>query len=84
MPNLRPEISYQIANTYVTDSGEGRIHVCVSYNHSQEIEGEFVNTSIDIAEFNFGVGFVDPATANVEALLIAAKPAYFTDPYVNM
>jgi hypothetical protein len=79
MPNLKPNFSYEIANTYVTDSGEGRIAVQIKYTESVEVDGSFVNSVFSIAELNFGVGDENPQTANVVNLLYSAVPKYFTD-----
>jgi hypothetical protein len=79
MPTLRPNFSFEIANTYVTDSGENRILVNMKYTGSVEVNGEFVNNVVNVAEFNFGVGVEDTSTSNVEHLIYSATPQYFID-----
>jgi hypothetical protein len=80
MPTLNPNFSYVVSNTYVTDSGEGRIDVVLKYTTKIKNENnEVVNTEVNIAEFYFGVGSQDPATANVENLIYNATPQYFIE-----
>lgn len=79
MPNLKPNFSYEVSNTYVTDSGEGRIELHINYLTTEEVDGSFVNTSLKIAEFNFGTGKENPHSANVENFLYSAVPQYFTE-----
>ena len=77
--SLRTNFSYEVTNTHVTESGEGRVLVSLSYQTSEEIDGNFVNTSVDIANFNFGIGSEDPNNIDVESLLKTAVPQYFTE-----
>lgn len=79
MPNLKPNFSYEISNTYVTDSGEGRIELFINYITSEEVDGSYVNTSLKVAEFNFGTGLENPQSVNVESILYSAVPQYFTE-----
>jgi len=74
---LKENFTYNITNTYVTDSGEGRVLVNLTYHMSEEVEGNFVNTSVDIANFNFGIGLNSPDGVDVEGLLKIAVPQYF-------
>jgi len=80
MPTLMSNFSYEVSNTYVTDSGEGRVKASLKYSGEIKTEtGEVVNTEVIIADFNFGIGSEDPATANVESLIYNATPQYFID-----
>ena len=54
---------YEVTNTYVTDTNEGRVQVNLKYTESVEVNGEFVNSVYTIAEFNFGVGSEIPSLA---------------------
>ena len=76
---LKPNFSYVVTNTHVNENGEGRIALDLKYTSSEEVDGAFVNTVITVSEFNFGIGFDNPSTANVEALLQSAIPQYFTE-----
>jgi len=76
---LRENFTYQLSNTYVTSAGENRLIVDLYCTVSEEVEGNFVNTSAQIASFNFGIGIDNPSTTNVESLLKTAVPQYFTE-----
>lgn len=76
---LKPNFSYEVTNTHITESGEGRISLSLKYTNSVEVDGSIVDTTETISVFNFGVGLTDPASANVESLLQSAIPQYFTE-----
>jgi len=76
---IKPNFSYEISNNYVTDSGETRINVSLNSTDSVEVDGNFVNTTITVALFNFGVGSKAFEDVNVEELLIDAVPQYFIE-----
>ena len=76
---IKPNFSYEISNNYVTDSGETRISVTLNSTDSVEVDGNFVNTTITVALFNFGVGSKAFEDVNVEELLINAVPQYFIE-----
>ena len=74
---IKPNFSYEVSNTYVTDSGETRINVSLNSTDFVEVDGNFVNTTITVALFNFGIGSKSFEDVNVEELLIDAVPQYF-------
>jgi ribosomal protein S6E (S10) len=79
MPTLDPNISYELKETYTTETDENRIVVVLKQTISQEIDGSFVNTAYEFAKLDIGYGSSNVATANVELLLYEAVPQYFTE-----
>ena len=79
MPTLKPNLSYEVVNTYVTDSGENRLNVLLKIEDTVEVEGEQANVQSTIAQFDFGYGGTDPSTANVVHLIYTAVPQLFTE-----
>jgi hypothetical protein len=70
MPNLKPKFSYEIANTYVTDSGEHRVEVDFYHTDSSDEKN-------NISKLNLGFGNQQPNNSLIEGLLAASLPQYF-------
>ena len=78
MPNLKPNFTFYVTNTYVTDSGEGRIELDIKYLYSTETtDSGLANAEYTIATCSFGIGSQNPATANVEEVIYNSLPQYF-------
>lgn len=78
MPVLKPNFSFEVTNTYVTDINEGKIEVKINYNDPAVEGNSAVNTVYTVADVSLGVGVGnDPKTANVINLLYSALPSYF-------